>query len=79
MRDDISHVCKMCGKEFLGKAIQLYCSNECYQEARAKYIESYKTIRRKRFEKLLAYAKKHDMRNLLAKYRSQNQSNIKVA
>lgn len=76
MEANTHRICEMCGKYFVGKPMQIYCSEECYQESNHRY-ESYSLIRRKKYNKILAYVHKHDMHTLLAKYRPAPTKNKK--
>lgn len=78
MKAETFHVCEMCGTEFMGKPMQIYCSNECYIASRSKHYESYTTLRRKRYKQLLDYADRNNIRELAAKYRpAEYESTIK--
>lgn len=66
--NDVFRVCEMCGANFLGKPNQIYCSHECYKIARTKNMESYADFRKKKFERLIDYVQRNNLKLYLKQF-----------
>lgn len=67
-------ICQWCGKEFVGKKHQIYCSRECYDNATGEdfVLRKLGTIRHQKFMAALRYVEKHNLKEILKKYKKNN-------